>query len=70
MYNIYNVGDYMKKGSYDDEVMKYVNFFIPKKYIDMIDELACEKTDGNRTQMFIKLVKKEYENGKDEISAD
>ena len=54
----------MKKVSYDDEIMKYVNFFIPQKYIDMIDELSCQQTHGNRTQMFIKLIKKEYENGK------
>lgn len=30
----------------------------------MIDELACKQADGNRTQMFIKLIKREYENAK------
>ena len=54
----------MRKVIYDDEVMKYVNFYIPQKYIDMIDELSYKHADGNRTQMFIKMIKKEYEKRK------
>jgi hypothetical protein len=46
----------MKKVIYKDEVMKYVNFWIPQKYIDMIDELSCKYANGNRTQMLIKLI--------------
>lgn len=42
-----------------------VNFSIPKKYIDMIDELACLETDGNRTLMLIKLIEKQYKIKKD-----
>lgn len=64
MYTLYNAGDDMKKVSYNDEVMRYVNFFVPKKYIDMIDELSCRYADGNRTQMLLKLIKKEWEDGR------
>lgn len=51
----------MKKVYYSNEVMKYVNFYIPAKYIDMIDALSCKYADGNRTQMLIKLIEQECE---------
>jgi hypothetical protein len=50
----------MKKVTYMDEVKKFVNFYIPQKYIDMIDELSYTYAEGNRTQMLIKLIEERY----------
>ncbi len=58
----------MKKVYYSNEEMKYVNFYIPTKYIDMIDSLSCEYADGNRTQMLIKLIEQEYGNALEQKS--
>ncbi len=49
----------MKRMSHKDSNLKYVNFRIPIKYIDMIDKLSCKYADGNRTKMFIQLIENE-----------
>jgi len=50
----------MKKVYDRDKPSKFVNFRVPIKYINMIDALACEYSDGNRTQMFIDLIEQKY----------
>jgi len=53
-----------QKVNYDEDVKRYVNFYIPNKFIDMIDKLSYKYAEGNRTQMLIKLIVRGWQDEK------